>query len=99
MGAASKATEKLKSVVEERGLSSGGLKDLATEVAGSFADAVSGKSEQSGGSGKAEQSGMKNTSAGAQNAAGGSKTSNNNSNTSSPSFSKTTSNPGSGGMR
>jgi hypothetical protein len=43
MGAASKAGERLKTAAEERGLTSEGLKDLASEVAGSFTDAVTGK--------------------------------------------------------
>ena len=49
MGAASKATERLKSAVEERGFTADGLKDLAGEVAESFTDAVSGKSEAKSG--------------------------------------------------
>jgi hypothetical protein len=45
MTAAGKAGESLKSAAEERGLTSGSLKDLANEVADTFTDAVAGKSE------------------------------------------------------
>jgi hypothetical protein len=47
MDAAGKAGEHLKSAAEERGLTSDGLKDLAGQVAGTFTDAVSGKSDHS----------------------------------------------------
>jgi hypothetical protein len=49
MQAASKAGERLKSAAQERGLTPDGLKELAGEVADTFADGVSGKSgERSG---------------------------------------------------
>ena len=44
MQAASKAGERLKSAAQERGLTPDGLKELAGEVADTFADGVSGKS-------------------------------------------------------
>jgi gas vesicle protein len=45
MGAASKAGDHLKTAAEERGLTSQGLKDLASDVAGTFTDAVAGKTD------------------------------------------------------
>jgi hypothetical protein len=45
MEAAGKAGDRLKSAAEERGLTPEGLKDVASEVAGTFKDAMSGKSE------------------------------------------------------
>ncbi len=44
-GAAGKAGERLKSAAAERGLSSDGLKDIASDVAETFTDAVKGKSQ------------------------------------------------------
>jgi hypothetical protein len=41
-GAASAAGERLRSAAEERGLSAGGLKDVARDVAGTFEDSLSG---------------------------------------------------------
>jgi hypothetical protein len=49
MGAAGKAGEHLKTAAQERGFTAEGLKDLAGEVADTFTDAVSGKSEDHGG--------------------------------------------------
>jgi hypothetical protein len=49
MQAASKAGERLKSAAQERGLTPDGLKELAGEVADTFADGVSGKSGERGG--------------------------------------------------
>ena len=49
MQAASKAGERLKSAAQERGLTPDGLKELAGEVADTFADGVSGKSSERGG--------------------------------------------------
>jgi hypothetical protein len=74
MGAAAKATERLKEAVEERGLTSDALKDLAGEVASSFTDAVTGKSEN-----KADSKGTMTgagASSGASSSGGGAKTSN-----------------------
>ena len=48
MQAASKAGERLKSAAQERGLTPDGLKELAGEVADTFADGVSGKSSERG---------------------------------------------------
>ena len=48
MQAASKAGERLKSAAQERGLTPDGLKELAGEVADTFADGVSGKSGERG---------------------------------------------------
>jgi hypothetical protein len=45
MDAAGKAGERLKSAAEERGLTSEGLKEMAGEVASTFTDVVSGKSD------------------------------------------------------
>jgi hypothetical protein len=45
MGAASKAGDHLKTAAEERGLTSQGLKDLASDVADTFTDAVAGKTD------------------------------------------------------
>jgi hypothetical protein len=45
MDAAEKAKERLQSAAEERGFSSAGLQGLASEVAGTFTDAVAGKSD------------------------------------------------------
>jgi hypothetical protein len=47
--AAGKAGERLKSVAEERGLTSEGLKEVAGEVANTFKDAMSGKSQEGSG--------------------------------------------------
>jgi hypothetical protein len=47
--AAGKAGERLKEAAEERGLTSEGLKDLAGDVADTFTSAVSGKSDDRGG--------------------------------------------------
>jgi hypothetical protein len=47
--AAGKAGERLKSAAEERGLTSEGLKEVAGEVAGTFKDAMSDKSEDRSG--------------------------------------------------
>jgi hypothetical protein len=49
MEAAGKAGERLKSATEERGLTSEGLKEVAGEVADTFKDAISGKSEDRSG--------------------------------------------------
>jgi hypothetical protein len=49
MDAAGKAGERLKSAAEERGLTSEGLKEMAGDVASTFTDAVSGKSDDSHG--------------------------------------------------
>jgi gas vesicle protein len=49
MGAAGKAGEHLKTAAEERGLTSQGLKDLASDVADTFTDAVAGKTDDHGG--------------------------------------------------
>jgi hypothetical protein len=46
MGAAGKAGEHLKAAAEERGLTSQGLKDLASDVADTFTDAVAGKADE-----------------------------------------------------
>jgi hypothetical protein len=48
MGAAGKAGERLKSAASERGLSSEGLKDVASDVAETFASAAKGKSSDLG---------------------------------------------------
>jgi hypothetical protein len=45
MGAASKAGDHLKTEAEERGLTSQGLKDLVSDVADTFTDAVAGKTD------------------------------------------------------
>jgi hypothetical protein len=45
MGAASKAGDRLKTAATDRGFTSDGLKDLASEVVGSFTDAVTGKGD------------------------------------------------------
>jgi gas vesicle protein len=45
MGAASKAGDHLKTAAEERGLTSQGLKDLASDVTDAFTDAVAGKTD------------------------------------------------------
>ena len=50
----SKAGEKLKNVVDEKGLNAGGLKDVASEVAGAFSGSMTGGSG-SGSSDKAAQ--------------------------------------------
>jgi len=47
--AAGKAGERLKSAAEERGLTPEGLKEVASEVAGTFKDAMSGESENRSG--------------------------------------------------
>jgi hypothetical protein len=49
MDAAGKASERLKSAAEERGLTSEGLKEVAGDVADTFKDAMSGKSEDRSG--------------------------------------------------
>jgi hypothetical protein len=49
MDAAGKAGERLKSAAEERGMTSEGLKEMAGDVARTFTDAVSGKSDDSHG--------------------------------------------------
>jgi hypothetical protein len=54
MDAAGKAGERLKSAAEERGLTSEGLKGMAGEVASTFTDAVSGKSDDSRGTSERE---------------------------------------------
>ncbi len=46
LGAAGRAGERLKETVAEHGLDSEGLKDMAREVAGTFASAAAGKTEQ-----------------------------------------------------
>jgi hypothetical protein len=47
--AAGKAGERLKSAAEERGLTTEGLKEVASEVAGTFKDAMSGEPENRSG--------------------------------------------------
>jgi hypothetical protein len=63
MEAAGKAGDRLKSAAEERGLTPEGLKDVASEVAGTFKDAMSGSegrtgASQAGGSGSGQSFGI-----------------------------------------
>jgi hypothetical protein len=46
MEAAGAAGERLKTVVEEKGLNPEGLKDIAREVAGTFAGSIAGKTDE-----------------------------------------------------